>query len=167
MENLSVEDGFFLPVLFGIVGIFFYAWSAFTEANRFDAEEVACGSGVFADTFEAESVCSGIGPEIQKVILSAEGFGVVKIDYVAQLDTVEVSLVFAEIVGASHNEQKPTWFFFVNLEGDFDPSVLFGGRIIENMAVGVERQGLHPNISLAVILCIGEIPGGNDNVEVR
>ena len=52
VQNLSVEDGFFLPVLFGIVGIFFYTWSAFTEANRFEAEEVTCGSGIFADTLE-------------------------------------------------------------------------------------------------------------------
>ena len=99
--------------------------------------------------------------------LAAEGVGAVKVDYSTQLDTVEVGLIFAEVVGASHNEQQPTWFFFVNLEGDFDPGVIFGGRVIQSMAVGVERQGLHPNISLAVIAVIGEISGGNDKVEVR
>ena len=63
--RLPVENAFGAPILIGIMTVFGHTRPSLSQTDGFDTKIVSGGPGIFADTFETQSIAAGIGPEIE------------------------------------------------------------------------------------------------------
>jgi len=67
--RLFVKYGFLSPVFVDVVTVSAYPQAAPAQADRFDTEIAAAGSWIFAHALQTQLVFTGLGPEVQQVIL--------------------------------------------------------------------------------------------------
>ena len=165
-RGLIVEHRIFSPVFVDVVTVLTYTRAAPAQADRFDAEIIAAGDRIFADTLQAQLVFARLGPEVQQVIFTGRYVTAVEVYYPDELDAVKVCLVPAVVVRPRHDQQQPLRLFILDFERNFESCIILPFRPVKQMPIRIDIQILGDGLPPAVIIVGRVFAGGDDSVEI-
>ena len=93
------------------------------------------GIPVLAYTFESQCVGTGIGPEVHKVKFPKVGLGTIEIQRFADLNTVQIGLVYTVVIRPGQFQDQSQGLFLFNLEGNLKPALPDRLRLEEKLSI--------------------------------
>jgi len=128
----------FSPVFVLVVAECLDSGATFAQPDGIHAEVMAGRIAVLADTFQAKRVLARLGPEIHQMVFPQIRLGPIQIERLAQLYAAQDRLPDAVVVRAGEFQYQPQRFLFLNVEREFDPTILFRPGFEEQLAVGLK-----------------------------